>query len=136
MNPHEILRRFPGASKSTLRANASDYGNGKPEVSDHLDSVRNPKPQHDSPPALEDVAKRKAELLQNRERRVIVRITGYRVAPLDPDNFAGSTKDLIDALRAARLIEGDEFWQIVLETDQVKVETKAEQGTEVVIIYP
>lgn len=30
MNPHEILRRFPGASKSLLAANANDYGTGSP----------------------------------------------------------------------------------------------------------
>lgn len=30
MNPHKILRLFPGASKSLLAANATDYGTGAP----------------------------------------------------------------------------------------------------------
>lgn len=30
MNPHQLARLFPGASKSCLAANAADYGDGKP----------------------------------------------------------------------------------------------------------
>lgn len=65
--------------------------------------------------------------------RTIVRITGFRVRPLDPDNFAGGTKDLLDGLRHAALIQGDEPWKIKLETEQVKVKHFKEQRTEVEI---
>ena len=51
-----------------------------------------------------------------------VRFTGYRVRRLDPDNFAGGCKDLLDGLRHAGLIKGDEWWRITLETRQVKVD--------------
>lgn len=53
--------------------------------------------------------------------RTTVRFTGYRVRPLDPDNFAGGIKDLLDGLRHAKLIHGDEAWRTKLETEQVKV---------------
>lgn len=32
MNPHQLKRLFPHASKSVLAANSGDYGSGKPEV--------------------------------------------------------------------------------------------------------
>lgn len=135
MNPHLLKKLFPNASASVLAANSSDYGTGQPDAQ-VLGSVRHPKPKPDPKTALEGVAARKEEGLRDRSRRVKIRITGHRCSPLDPDNFAGSTKDIIDALRSARLIPGDEFWQIVLETDQVKVATKKEEGTEVIITYP
>jgi hypothetical protein len=62
-------------------------------------------------------------------RRIVVRFTGYRVRPLDPDNFAGSVKDLLDGLRHAGIIPGDEHWRIKLETEQVKVSHYKEEKT-------
>ena len=62
-------------------------------------------------------------------QRAIVSFTGYRVKPLDPDNFAGSVKDILDGLRHAGLISGDEPWRIILRTDQVKVSTYKEEKT-------
>jgi hypothetical protein len=69
-------------------------------------------------------------------RRVAVRFTGFRVKPLDPDNFAGSVKDLIDGLRHAGLLLGDEPWRITLETEQVRVKHFAQERTEIVLVYP
>ena len=68
--------------------------------------------------------------------RTIVRFEGFRVRPLDPDNFAGSVKDLLDGLRHAKLISGDEPWRIVLETEQVKVSSFKDERTEITIITP
>jgi hypothetical protein len=67
--------------------------------------------------------------------RVEIRFTGYRVRPLDPDNFAGSVKDLLDGVRHAGLIHGDEPWKIILKTEQVKVRSKKQERTEIEIIY-
>jgi hypothetical protein len=50
-----------------------------------------------------------------------VRFTGFRVKPLDPDNFAASCKDLLDGLRHARLLPSDDPWTITFETIQEKV---------------
>lgn len=85
------------------------------------DSQPQPKPR----PALEQAVSGKTKGIP----RVTVRITGFRVRPLDPDNFAGSTKDAIDGLRHAGLIPGDEPWRIKLETEQEKVATFAEEKT-------
>lgn len=68
--------------------------------------------------------------------RTIVRFVGYRTRPLDPDNFAGGVKDLLDGLRHAELISGDEPWKIKLETEQVKVAHRNEERTEITITYP
>ena len=74
-------------------------------------------PQRDQAPALGSAVSGKAESVQS----TTVCFTGYRVRPLDPDNFAGSVKDLLDGLRHAGLIPGDEWWRITLETKQIKV---------------
>lgn len=76
-----------------------------------------PEPQRDQAPALGGPAKGEARSVQ----RALVRFIGFRVRPLDPDNFAGSVKDLLDGLRHAALLSGDEPWRIILETEQVKV---------------
>lgn len=68
--------------------------------------------------------------------RIIVRITGFRVQPLDEDNFSGSCKDIIDGLTHAGLIYGDGWNQLKHEPDQRKVAHKKDERTEIEIIYP
>jgi len=68
--------------------------------------------------------------------KITVRITGWRLRPLDPDNFAGGTKDLIDGLKHAGLLPGDSWQQIVLITEQVKIAHKKDEHTEILIDYP
>lgn len=65
--------------------------------------------------------------------RTHVCFVGHRVRPLDPDNFAGGCKDLLDGLRHARLIPGDEPWRITFKTEQVRVSHLREEGTQVII---
>lgn len=92
----------------------------------------NPKPECHQTPALGRPAKGEKESLS----RARVRFTGYRVRPLDPDNFAGSVKDLLDGCRHAGLIVGDEPWNIILETDQVCVRAYAQEKTVIEITIP
>lgn len=117
MNERTILRLFPHASRSTVAANAE---------------ISHPVPERDQAPALERSDAGETQSLE----RVIVRFTGYRVRPLDPDNFAGSVKDLLDGLRHAHLIRGDEPWRIILQTDQIKVNTFHQEMTVIEIIWP
>lgn len=93
---------------------------------DHPDSpLPDTKPQRHQAPALGGADEGKAKGVD----RVTVRFVGYRVRPLDPDNFAGSVKDLLDGLRHCGLIQGDEPWRIILETEQVQVKTLKEEKT-------
>ncbi len=94
--------------------------------------LSNPVSKRQSRPALE------LELQGEKESpgRAVVRFTGFRVRPLDPDNFAGSVKDLLDGCRHAGLIPGDEPWRIRLETEQVRVATFEEERTEIEIEMP
>ena len=87
--------------------------------------VPNPKPKRDKAAALERAAAREAQSLH----RTRIRFIGYRVRPLDPDNFAGSVKDLLDGLRHAQLIPGDEPWRIALVTEQVCVRSYRQERT-------
>lgn len=68
--------------------------------------------------------------------RVIVSFIGRRVRPLDPDNFAASVKDLLDGLRAFRLIQEDGFKDIRLVTEQERVRSFAEEETLIEITFP
>ena len=70
---------------------------------------------------------------KSNRRRITVCITGHRCRPVDPDNFAGGCKILIDQLRAFRLIPDDDPGTIELITRQIRVRTRAEEGTEVKI---
>ncbi len=89
--------------------------------------------QRDEAPALDGADAGEAPGL----RRTRIRFTGYRVRPLDPDNFAGSCKDLLDGLRHAGLILGDEWWRIEFTTRQKKVRSYAEEKTLIEIeTYP
>lgn len=94
--------------------------------------IQNPVPQRHQAPALDSTVQGKGE----GDLRTEVRFVGYRVRPLDPDNFAGSVKDLLDGLRHAGLISGDEPWKIILETEQVKVKHFAEELTQITIYDP
>ena len=117
MNERKILRLFPHASRAFAEANAG---------------ISDPESEPDQAPALERADAGKEASLG----RTVVRFTGFRVRPLDPDNFAGSVKDLLDGLRHAHLIRGDEPWRIKLEVEQEKVGAFREERTEVEIIWP
>jgi hypothetical protein len=116
MTRAQILARFPNASESVLSLADETFLGGK---------IPNPEPQRHQAPALGKAVPREATGL----RRTLVRFTGYRVRPLDPDNFAGSVKDLLDGLRHAGILQGDEPWRIKLETEQEKVGKYSEEKT-------
>lgn len=94
--------------------------------------IPDPIVERDQAPALGSATKGKAKVLE----RVRVRFVGYRVRPLDPDNFAGSCKDGLDFLRHANLIKGDEPWRITLETEQVQVAHFHQEKTVIEIELP
>lgn len=106
--------------------------NGSADVRAANRKVSDAKPKRDQAPALVGAVQGK----EKGDERVIVRFTGFRVRPLDPDNFAGSVKDLLDGLRHALLISGDEPWRIRLETEQERVKSFSQERTEIEIIYP
>ena len=88
------------------------------------------KPKRDKTPTLGTAIQREAEGVQ----RTRVKFVGYRVKPLDADNFAGSVKDLLDGLRHANLLYDDSPTHITLETEQVKVAHYEEEQTVIEII--
>lgn len=126
MNPDQLRARFPHASASFLKNNATIPDSAPRHTLPH--SV----PQRDQAPALDTAD----EGEEGRTGRVKVRFVGYRVRPLDPDNFAGSTKDLLDGLRHAGLIPEDTPEVIVLETEQVRVSSFKQERTEIFLTWP
>lgn len=121
------LDSLPPAMRAQVEA---QLGPGKPlHENPSPGPVPHPKPQRHPASALVRATPRKTGGVP----RVTVRFIGRRVRPLDPDNFAGSCKDLLDGLRHAGLISGDEPWRIRLETEQVRVRSFAEEMTVVEI---
>lgn len=87
--------------------------------------LQSPKPKRHQAPALGAAG----EGEEGSVPRIVVRFVGYRVRPLDPDNFAGGCKDLLDGLRHAGLISGDEPWKIDFQTYQIKVAHYFQEST-------
>ena len=117
MNERTIIRMFPNASRSLLEANGC---------------LPYTEPQQDPAPALERPAARE----ETSVGRVTVRVVSYRCRPTDADNLAGGCKGLIDGLRAAHLVRNDDPASIRLIVEQEKVSSRAEQRTEIELIYP
>lgn len=84
-----------------------------------------PKPECVDGRALDGVASNEKG---DRCRRHVC-IIRYAVRLLDADNFAGGCKLIIDRLRYGNFIEDDSPEFVELSFRQVKVKTKAEQGT-------
>lgn len=91
MTKAEILTKYPNASASFIRRNASDAGG----------EVSRAEPQQVVRDALPPAVKRTAP---NRTRYA-VRITSFRSRLIDPDNLCG--KFFTDCLRYAGLIPDD-----------------------------
>lgn len=118
---NKITERALGSmSEATRKLNPQLFHEDKPNR-----KVSHPVPERDQAPALGGPTQGTGPGL----RCAIVSFTGYRVRPLDPDNFAGSVKDLLDGLRHAGLIPGDENWRIALVTQQVKVAHFSQEQT-------
>lgn len=126
MNEHELRKRFPNASSSTLRRNQVG------------DSPKSPEPEHlvqdESVGAIfgeEGDADGAVGCDRPSTGRVAVTITCYFTRPLDPDNC--SVKHALDGLRYAGLIPDDRPQDIDLRIRQVKVAQRCEEKTVVTI---
>lgn len=118
----QLQLRFPNASESFLRANASDHV---------------PAPDHSTPsaPVVEcdlrngPLAAGKAEGRDS--GKFLVRVTSFRRRLLDEDNLCA--KYVVDCCRYAGLIPGDAPGQARIVTTQEKVRSKEDERTEILI---
>lgn len=116
MTKNEILRRYPRASESFIKANIE------------TDSVPSRTiPEYDIRKALHDVGKNETRSMG----RCLLSFTCYRTKRQDPDNAV--VKWFVDALRRARLIQDDTEEDIELKIKQVKCKTRKEERTEIEI---
>lgn len=115
----EIAQFLPAASPDCIRVNADNI-------------LPNPKPKYDKKTTLGKAVQGEKSGVE----RIKVSFTLYRIKLLDPDNAAGSVKDLLDGLRHSGLIADDDWKSIRLSTGQEKVNHFAEEKTVVKIKYP
>jgi hypothetical protein len=100
----------------------------QPQPSHTPDRVAHtPEPQHSIAPEQVAPPEREAAM----QRRCLVRITSFRVKPTDDDNIYW--KDLLDALTKSGAIFDDSPQWIKIERQQVKVEHRFQERTEVEI---
>ena len=127
----DLKAMFPRASRSFIEANQQnpvqpivERKKGKIEAN-HQRKIQDSEPQHHQTPALGRPDEGKKEGVG------VTRIsfTLFRVRPLDPDNAAGSCKDLLDGCVHAGLLFDDAPWLIIFETKQEKVKSYAEEQT-------
>lgn len=110
MKPEDLKRILPRASKAVI-----DLNSGLQDT--------------ESKCSVLNGALAKSKGKKESSGRVILRYTSYRQRLLDPDNLAGGTKFLTDALRYSGAIRGDTADQIDLRFSQKKVDTKAQEKT-------
>lgn len=145
MDPFDLKLLFPRASQAFLEANLDTphpIRKKTPTIAPQAqESANNTHADSRLPNSLPQRHKKKPLGCSGKGEeegflRTTVSFTGYRVRPLDPDNFAGSVKDLLDGLRHAGAISGDEPWKIILQTDQIKVSHYEDEKTVIQITYP
>lgn len=88
-------------------------------------ALQDSKPKRNEKAALDKAVCRETKSLP----RSKVVFTLFRVRSLDPDNAAGSCKDLLDGVRHAGLLLGDEAWRIEFSVLQEKVNHFDEERT-------
>jgi hypothetical protein len=118
MKRERIKQLFPNASQSTIDVNAD------PRLQD-TELER----------ALCDGALATGEGKGESAGRVILSYTSYRQRLLDPDNLAGGTKFLTDALRYCGALRDDTENQVELRFTQKKVSDKTQEKTLIEVIY-
>ena len=98
----------------------------------HLYHDPHPLPLVERNPSAGTLAKDEGE--EGRASRVHLRIVSIRKRLLDPDNI--SVKWLIDSLRYASIIRGDEHDKITLQIEQRKCAKGEAEATEIWLTFP
>jgi hypothetical protein len=112
---------FPHGSNAFFNANS--------KAQNHLQPAE---PQPHPAMALGKAVPREKESLG----RATLCFRGFFVRLKDPDNFAGSLKNCIDAVRRCGLVDDDSPDKIKLICEQEKVEHFASERIELTIKYP
>jgi hypothetical protein len=128
MNPNELKRIFPNASKSLLAANPPVRGDVAAEAELHAPEPAQP------PTTLATASSGEAQGAV----RPLIRFTLLRTKLLDWDAKHGVIKNILDGIVSAGLLHGDREDQLHPESciTQEKVKTLKEQCTLIEIIYP
>ena len=117
MNREEILKLYPNASESFIRANLEVNCSGPTSILERTSGD-------------ESLAAHQGE--ERATGKLHIRFVSVRKRLLDPDNL--SEKWLLDCLRYCRVIQGDEPEKISVETTQRKA-TKKEKEHTIIEIY-
>lgn len=115
MDPNQLKRLFPNASRSTIKLNQASHQPSCPVM--------------ERPASDESLAAPQGKTSDS--GRYLVRVVSYRTRLLDEDNLA--EKYHVDACRYAGLIPADSPDRTTIQVTQEKVATKEQERTEVTI---
>lgn len=116
MDSTKLTQLFPNASPSFIKAN-SDRGPA-------------PGPQPEPVICHGSLAAQKGE--GGNPGRIQICVVSYRRRLIDPDNLC--PKYFVDCLRYAEIIPDDTAAQVTVTTEQIKVKSKADERTEILIL--
>ena len=125
MNPHQILRLFPNASRATIAANAADYGQP------HADGDRQ---AAELEPSAQPRALAAGTIEEKDTKRIFVRIESVRRRLLDEDNLC--EKYHVDCCRYAGLLPADSPDKVSIQATQRKAEKGEAEHIKIEIINP
>ena len=125
MNPHQILRLFPNASRATIAANAADYGQP------HADGGRQ---AAELEPSAKPRALAAGAIEKKDTKRISVRIESVRRRLLDEDNLC--EKYHVDCCRYAGLLPADSPDKVSIQATQRKAEKGEAEHVKIEIINP
>jgi hypothetical protein len=118
-----------GATIASIKSRQVRKRDAIKAVSKVQDSLREP----DKTMALEQEVCGQDEGMEPLAVGARVSIVGYRVRPIDPDNFTAGCKGLIDGIVRSRLIKGDDWESLQIQCSQKKVSNLSREGTEILI---
>lgn len=105
-------------------------------IGNFTQEVQNPIGKSDQAVALEQEIRQQNSKLDSPLRSYRVKITGYRVRPIDSDNFLAGCKGLVDGIVASGIIPRDDWKTTKIEGEQLRVKDWADEETLIEIDIP
>jgi hypothetical protein len=132
----DAVRKAYGAEKTNKKIKRQNQKRRSDEIKHITKGIQNPVIKPDTALALGKAIQQPATHMDDPNERIRIHVTGLRVRPIDPDNFAGGCKALIDGIVASGIIARDNWQTIEVSFSQEKVSTWLREGTLVEIEFP
>ena len=128
--------RVKGVNKTNIARKRREAKERKDAISHFAAGIQNAKRESNQSMALEQAVCEQVKGLERASPSFRCKITGYRVRPIDQDNFIAGCKGIIDGIVIAQLLPRDDWKTTALEFEQVKVPDWNDELTMIEIDFP